>query len=132
MNEPRISSLEKDVEILKVTINPLLEKMDKNTEATINLTSKVGFMLEKFDKVEENQKDQEDRLIDLEKKDYAAQSGRDLIRHFKFALHFTSYSFAWCIRYKSWRSTRWGHWPIINRTYLAHQSHFYLSLVNYF
>lgn len=86
MNEPRISSLEKDVEILKVTINPLLEKMDKNTEATINLTSKVGFMLEKFDKVEENQKDQEDRLIDLEKKDYAAQSGRDLIRHFKFAL----------------------------------------------
>lgn len=93
MSEPRISNLEKEVEVIKATVNPLIGQIQENTKANVDtqkaivgLTHEIKSMVSKFDSTNENVKDLDDRVTALERKDSYLESGRELGQWIKRAI----------------------------------------------
>ena len=100
MSENRISELEKEVEVLGVTLKHLIERMEKDTEASIEnqkaqvetqkaivgLTLRIDNMLENFDYTKEMLKEHGERIVELEKKEAVNESGKEFRDAFKKAM----------------------------------------------
>lgn len=87
MNEERFLSVEKDVEIIKATQGPLLDKIEKNTEANIRsekaivgLTYSIDSLVNIQTEMSQKYEEMNDRVQTLETNYAVNQSGRDLIK----------------------------------------------------
>lgn len=80
-------SVRSEVAVLKFANQQLMEKMEKNTEIStktneslIELTSQIKVMIKLHNELHAKVDVIDGRVLELEKKDAASQSGRDLIK----------------------------------------------------
>lgn len=92
MSGEKIYELEKEIEVVKATINPLIDKIDENTrmsielqKTNIELSHQISTMIERYSDVKDEVKgvkdtvsDMDGRLRDLEKVEYARESGEEM------------------------------------------------------
>jgi septal ring factor EnvC (AmiA/AmiB activator) len=79
MSESKITELEKDMAVLKSIVPPLMEKMDKSTEAQIGLTNEIKNLVESSKKSEGKIEDMDERIHSLEAKELVRQSGDQVV-----------------------------------------------------
>lgn len=92
MSGEKIYELEREIEVVKATINPLIDKIDENTrmsielqKTNIELSHQISTMIERYSDVKDEVKgvkdtvsDMDGRLRDLEKVEYARESGEEM------------------------------------------------------
>ncbi len=86
MKEVNVSELEKKIALIESLTVPLVEKRERNTEATISLTHKIDTMIQNLNNTESIIKDHTDRLIRLEKKEAVLDSNKEFQDIFKKVL----------------------------------------------
>lgn len=97
MSGEKIYELEKEIEVVKATINPLIDKIDENTrmsielqKTNIDLSHQISTMIARYGDVQDDVKsvkgtvnDMDDRLRVLETQEAIRESGAESKKWFK-------------------------------------------------
>ena len=75
MSQEKISSLEKDVAVMKATIDPLITQMKDNTKALNKLTSQIEMQVKMYGDIKIDVNDLKARTKDLENINLLRQRG---------------------------------------------------------
>jgi len=79
MSAEKISSLEKDVDLMRETVVTLASEIKQSTKATVELTGELRHVVKSFDKLESRVKNVEDKTAELDKKEAIRQSDDQVI-----------------------------------------------------
>lgn len=77
MESSRLSEIEQDMAVMKAIVPPLMDKIEKSTEATIQLTHEIKNLVESNKKAEVAIDDHDKRIYSLEAKDLVRKSSDD-------------------------------------------------------
>ncbi len=75
MSQEKITEIEKDVAVMKATINPLITQMKDNTKALNKLTSQIEMQISMYGDIKEDVSDLKERTKDLERVNLLRQRG---------------------------------------------------------
>ena len=86
MSAEKISSLEKDVDLMRETVVTLASEIKQSTKATVELTGEIRHMVKSHEKLESRVENVERKTAELDKKEAIRQSDDQVIIWIKRAV----------------------------------------------